>query len=99
MSRRAARLVVALLPLVLLGCAGAPANVPVAAVAAARVVPDPAASEATILHVLQRLTYGPRPGDVARVQTIGLAAWLERQLDPSAGSTTPRRGRVAALRP
>jgi uncharacterized protein (DUF1800 family) len=80
MSRPAARLLVALLPLVLLGCAGATPDVPVAA---ARVVPDPAASDATILHVLQRLTYGPRPGDVARVKTIGLAAWLERQLDPA----------------
>ena len=59
MSRHAARLVLALLPLAILGCAGAPATGPVTA---ARVVSDPAASDATILHVLQRLTYGPRPG-------------------------------------
>jgi len=80
MSRPAVRLLVALIPLALLGCAGATPDVPVAA---ARVVPDPAASDATILHVMQRLTYGPRPGDVARVKAIGLAAWLERQLDPA----------------
>ena len=42
------------------------------------------ADEATVLHVLRRATYGPRPGDVARVQAMGLDAWLERQLDPAA---------------
>ena len=94
MSRPAARLLLALLPLALLGCAGATANVPAAA---ARVVPDPAASDATILHVLQRLTYGPRPGDVARVKTIGLAAWLERQLDPARLDDAAVEGALGAL--
>jgi uncharacterized protein (DUF1800 family) len=94
MSRPAARLLVALLPLVLLGCAGATPDVPVAA---ARVVPDPAASDATILHVLQRLTYGPRPGDVARVKTIGLAAWLERQLDPAGLDDAAVEGALSTL--
>jgi uncharacterized protein (DUF1800 family) len=94
MSRRAARLVLALLPLALLGCAGAPTTGPAAA---ARVVPDPAASDATILHVLQRLTYGPRPGDVARVKTIGLAAWLERQLDPGRLDDAAVEGALSAL--
>ena len=94
MSRRAARLVVALLPLALLGCASAPAHVPGAA---ARVVPDPAASDATILHVLQRLTYGPRPGDVARVKAIGLAALLERQLDPARLDDAAVEGALSAL--
>jgi uncharacterized protein (DUF1800 family) len=41
-----------------------------------------AVDRASILHALQRLTYGPRPGDVERVEAIGLEAWLERQLDP-----------------
>jgi uncharacterized protein (DUF1800 family) len=80
MSRQAARWVLAALALALLGCAGAPANVPIAA---ARVASDSAASDAAILHMLQRSTYGPRPGDVARVKALGLAAWLERQLDPA----------------
>jgi len=35
-----------------------------------------------ILHVLNRLAYGPRPGDVERVRTMGLAEWIERQLYP-----------------
>ncbi|MBI4638144.1 MAG: DUF1800 domain-containing protein [Candidatus Rokubacteria bacterium] len=35
-----------------------------------------------IAHVLGRLTYGPRPGEIARVRAIGLAAWIGQQLDP-----------------
>jgi uncharacterized protein (DUF1800 family) len=35
-----------------------------------------------ILHALNRLTYGPRPGDVERVRKIGLANWIEQQLNP-----------------
>ena len=36
--------------------------------------------EAT-LHALNRLGYGPRPGDVARVQQMGLDKWIDQQLD------------------
>jgi len=36
-----------------------------------------------IIHVLNRLGYGPRPGDLERVRQMGLAAYVERQLDPS----------------
>ena len=35
-----------------------------------------------VLHVLNRLGYGPRPADVARVRAMGVAAYLEQQLDP-----------------
>lgn len=31
-------------------------------------------------HVLSRLAYGPRPGDVERVASIGVDAWLDEQL-------------------
>jgi uncharacterized protein (DUF1800 family) len=37
--------------------------------------------EATV-HALNRLGYGPRPGDVARVEQMGLEKWIEQQLDP-----------------
>jgi uncharacterized protein (DUF1800 family) len=33
-------------------------------------------------HVLNRLTFGPRPGDIQRVQTLGLKKWLGLQLHP-----------------
>jgi uncharacterized protein (DUF1800 family) len=45
--------------------------------------PSPLTEEQRILHVLGRLGYGPRPGDVERVKVMGLAAYIERQLDPA----------------
>lgn len=35
-----------------------------------------------ILHALNRFTFGPRPGEAAAVQQIGLDVWFERQLNP-----------------
>jgi uncharacterized protein (DUF1800 family) len=42
----------------------------------------PAADSAAALHLLNRLAFGPRPGDISRVERIGIAAWLDEQLDP-----------------
>ena len=39
--------------------------------------------KATVLHVLNRVTFGPRPGDVDRVAASGLEAYLNGQLDPA----------------
>jgi uncharacterized protein (DUF1800 family) len=36
----------------------------------------------TILHVLNRLGFGPRPGDVERVRRIGLETYIDQQLHP-----------------
>ncbi len=35
-----------------------------------------------IIQALNRLTFGPRPGDVARVRAIGLDNWIDLQLHP-----------------
>jgi uncharacterized protein (DUF1800 family) len=35
-----------------------------------------------VLHALNRFTFGPRPGDLAAVQAVGVKAWFERQLNP-----------------
>ena len=35
-----------------------------------------------ILHALDRLAYGPRPGDVEHIRKIGLEKWIDQQLDP-----------------
>jgi len=35
-----------------------------------------------ILHALDRLTFGPRPGDVAAVKNMGLKKWIDLQLHP-----------------
>jgi uncharacterized protein (DUF1800 family) len=34
------------------------------------------------VHVLNRLTFGPRPGDVDQVRRIGVDAWIDLQLHP-----------------
>ena len=34
------------------------------------------------LHALDRLTFGPRPGDPAAVRRIGLKKWIDLQLNP-----------------
>lgn len=39
-------------------------------------------SDQQILHALNRLTFGLRPGDVEEVRRIGLAKWEELQLHP-----------------
>jgi uncharacterized protein (DUF1800 family) len=36
-----------------------------------------------VLHALNRFTFGPRPGDIAAVQAMGLKQWFEQQLNPS----------------
>jgi uncharacterized protein (DUF1800 family) len=38
--------------------------------------------EQKTLHVLNRLTFGPRPGDEAIVRRMGLEAWFAQQLHP-----------------
>jgi uncharacterized protein (DUF1800 family) len=39
-------------------------------------------TEQRVPHTLNRFTFGPRPGDLAAVQAIGVKAWFERQLNP-----------------
>src|SRR6267378_6863705 len=39
-------------------------------------------ADEAILHALNRLAYGPRPGDMERVRQMGLAKWIEEQLNP-----------------
>jgi uncharacterized protein (DUF1800 family) len=58
----------------LLVCAGAKDSVLKAA--------GPASDDAAIVHVLNRITYGPRQGDVERVRAIGLQKFIDQQLSP-----------------
>jgi len=39
-------------------------------------------ADEAVLHALNRLAYGPRPGDVERVKQQGLAKWIDQQLKP-----------------
>jgi uncharacterized protein (DUF1800 family) len=51
----------------------------------------------TILHVLNRTGFGPRPGDIERVRQQGLAAYLERQLRPEGIDDQAMQARLASL--
>jgi uncharacterized protein (DUF1800 family) len=35
-----------------------------------------------IMHAMNRLGYGPRPGDVERIRKMGLEKWIDQQLHP-----------------
>jgi uncharacterized protein (DUF1800 family) len=35
-----------------------------------------------VMHALNRLTFGPRPGDAAHVRSVGVDRWIESQLRP-----------------
>src|SRR5438067_1555335 len=42
-----------------------------------------------ISQALNRLTFGPHPGDVDEVRRIGLAKWMEQQLHPNQIAENP----------
>ena len=42
-----------------------------------------------IVHALNRLTYGPRPGDVEEVRKLGLSKWIQLQLHPDQIAENP----------
>jgi uncharacterized protein (DUF1800 family) len=42
-----------------------------------------------IVHVLNRLTFGPRPGDVDQVRRLGVDAWIDQQLHPERLAESP----------
>jgi uncharacterized protein (DUF1800 family) len=51
----------------------------------------------TIVHVMNRLGYGPAPGDIDRVRRMGLAAYIERQLHPDRIEDEAMAARLAAF--
>jgi uncharacterized protein (DUF1800 family) len=44
--------------------------------------PRPLTEEERAAHALNRLTFGPKPGDLERIQAIGVKKWIEMQLNP-----------------
>jgi Protein of unknown function (DUF1800) len=56
----------------------------------------PRLDRAAAAHLLDRFTFGPRPGDVDRLVAMGTDAWLERELHPA---SIPDAAGQAALRP
>jgi uncharacterized protein (DUF1800 family) len=42
-----------------------------------------------VLHVLNRLAFGPRPGDFERVRSLGAEKWIRQQLQPQLIAENP----------
>ena len=42
----------------------------------------PLSEEQKAEHVLNRLGYGPRPGDIERIRKLGVQAYIDQQLNP-----------------
>jgi len=60
---------------------------------------DPATSEQKrAVHALNRLTFGPRPGDVQQVTAIGVDKWIDLQLHPEKISDSAIESRLAPFR-
>ena len=50
------------------------------------------------LHALDRLTFGPRPGDIQAVTAMGVDKWIELQLHPEKIDNSAMQARLAAYR-
>ncbi|MFQ5696240.1 MAG: DUF1800 family protein, partial [Terriglobia bacterium] len=50
-----------------------------------------------IVHLLNRIGFGPRPSEVERVKQMGLAAYLEQQLHPETISDKKLEARLAGF--
>ena len=50
------------------------------------------------VHALNRLTFGPRPGDVERVLAMGVNRWIEQQLSPTQIDNSALEARLAPYR-
>jgi len=46
-----------------------------------------------VLHIINRLSFGPRPGDVQKVQSIGVERYIKEQLSPNSISESPNLNR------
>jgi len=49
-------------------------------------------------HALNRLTFGPRPGDVDRVMAMGVDKWIDQQLHPEKIDDTALTAKLASFR-
>jgi uncharacterized protein (DUF1800 family) len=50
------------------------------------------------IHALNRLTFGPRPGDVGRVLAVGVDKWIAQQLEPGKIADGALEARLAPYR-
>jgi uncharacterized protein (DUF1800 family) len=57
---------------------------------------SPLTQDQRVLQVLNRLTFGPRPGDLAAVEAMGLDKWINLQLDPAKIDDSALEARLSA---
>lgn len=50
------------------------------------------------IHVLNRFTFGPRPGDVQKIEAAGIENWFDQQLHPEKIDDSALEARLAPLR-
>ena len=55
------------------------------------------AEQKRAVHALNRLAFGPRPGDVDRLLAMGVVRWIEQQLHPEKIDDSALEARLAAL--
>src|SRR5689334_14946696 len=55
---------------------------PSAAGSSARSAPREQTADQQVQHVLNRLAFGPRPGDAQAVRAMGVDKWIALQLEP-----------------
>jgi uncharacterized protein (DUF1800 family) len=73
-----------------------PAPGPVAGPRRLALPPSPLEPRQQIVHALDRLAFGARPGDLERVGALGVAAWIALQLEPEGLPDEPVERRLAA---
>jgi len=56
------------------------------------------AEQQRVLHALNRLTFGPKPGALDRVMAMGLNKWIDQQLHPEKIDDHALEARLAPLR-
>jgi uncharacterized protein (DUF1800 family) len=52
-------------------------------------------TDEAIVHALNRLAYGPRPGDIEHVRQMGLEKWIAQQLNPGSIDDKAMEARLA----
>ncbi len=57
--------------------------------------PTDLTEDQAIVHAVNRLGYGPRPGDVQRIKEMGIAKWIDRQLRPESINDSAAEARLS----
>jgi uncharacterized protein (DUF1800 family) len=73
-------------------------GIAVIALVAGGAAAPPNADDGAIIHVLNRIGYGPRPGDVDKVRAVGIARYIDDQLRPERIADASMVERLAGLK-